>query len=164
MASFTLELGRRRRFPQQTKLHPFTTPRSPMLHSLVEPIASSLGARTDQLLFIIVLLGNVPLSSVIPRLEEPWKHVYSLVLSWFILWPVLGLRWGYVQLLGQALVSFGVCKVASQAYARQQITWPWPWLVFFVSMGHLLTIHIVRYVSNASPDEVCVCAPSSGNS
>lgn len=127
-----------------------------MFESVLAPVAASLGARTDQIQFIGLLLVNVPLSSIIPQLEEPWKHLYSIALSWFFLWPVLGLKWGYIQLLGQALVSFGVSKVASRAYARQQITWPWPWLVFATAMGHLLVIHVARYVSNASPDEVCL--------
>lgn len=125
-----------------------------MIGGLLKPLSDTLGAREDQLLLIVLLIINVPLCSIIPYLPGQSKHLFSIVLSWVFLWPLLELRWGYIQLVGQALVSFGLSKLGSRLYARGTITFPWPWIVFFAAMGHLLGIHVHRHMSNMSGQEV----------
>lgn len=109
-----------------------------MLESVFQPIADAAGAPIDYIKLFICLLSAFPLAAVFPYLPSPAaKHLYSLIISFIFLVPILNLYGGFLQLLGSALATYFICmfKVGGKNMG---------WLVFALQMGHLTYNHAVR--------------------
>ncbi|GAA6038523.1 hypothetical protein JCM8097_004611 [Rhodosporidiobolus ruineniae] len=113
-----------------------------LLDGVAETLADSLGASVDQIKTILILVGSVPLSLVFPYLPPSTRssvvHLYSILPSILFLCFILDLRWGFLELVGDAVATWVICKVGvAQKWGRAM-----PWAVFTVVMGHLAYNHI----------------------
>ncbi|GAC96833.1 endoplasmic reticulum protein [Pseudozyma hubeiensis SY62] len=109
-----------------------------MLDAVFQPIADAAGAPVDYIKLFTCLLAAFPLASVFPHLPSPAsKHLYSLLVSFTFLVPILNLYSGFLQLLGSALLTYAICtfKLGGKNMG---------WLVFALQMGHLTYNHAVR--------------------
>ncbi|SPO22271.1 related to ALE1 - broad-specificity lysophospholipid acyltransferase [Ustilago trichophora] len=109
-----------------------------MLESIFQPVADAAGAPIDYIKLFSCLLLAFPLAAVFPCLPSPTaKHLYSLLVSFIFLVPVLNLYSGFLQLVGSALLTYYICmfNVGGKNMG---------WLVFALQMGHLTYNHAVR--------------------
>ena len=109
-----------------------------MLESIFQPVADAAGAPIDYIKLFSCLLAAFPLAAVFPYLPSATaKHLYSLVVSFIFLVPILNLYSGFLQLVGSALLTYYICyfKVGGKNMG---------WLVFALQMGHLTYNHAVR--------------------
>ncbi|EJF62867.1 MBOAT-domain-containing protein [Dichomitus squalens] len=124
------------------------------MDALFEPIAEATGGSIDQIKLIACLLFSYPLGSVyirIPSSHPELKHIFSILVTFFYLIPVLGLWGGAIQLLVSVLATY---------YMAQRIERPsMPWLVFIFTMGHLTINHIIRTYIEAGYDTMEISGP-----
>ncbi|OCF33053.1 lysophospholipid acyltransferase [Kwoniella heveanensis CBS 569] len=107
------------------------------------------GAPPDQLKLIFSLLMSYPLGSLFVRLppSKPYiAHIFSIVVSTFVLWPLLGLGTGLLHLL---LSITGTYVIASTQRGKNM-----PWIAFAFVMGHLLFNHLRRSILGTSADTI----------
>ncbi|WVR06969.1 hypothetical protein IAU60_004005 [Kwoniella sp. DSM 27419] len=97
------------------------------------------GAPPDQLKLIFSLLVSYPLGSLYVRLppsKPHLAHIFSIVVSTFIVVPLLGMGTGMLHLLFSIA---GTYLIASADRSKSM-----PWKAFVFVMGHLLFNHIKR--------------------
>ncbi|WVQ99616.1 hypothetical protein IAU59_006753 [Kwoniella sp. CBS 9459] len=100
---------------------------------LFERASALAGAPPDQLKLIFSLLMSYPLGSLFVRLppSKPYvAHLFSIVVSTFVIWPLLGLGGGLLHLLFSIA---GTYVIASTQKSKNM-----PWIAFTFVMGHLL--------------------------
>ncbi|WVF71254.1 hypothetical protein IAT40_006056 [Kwoniella sp. CBS 6097] len=107
------------------------------------------GAPPDQLKLIFSLLISYPLGSLFVRLppSKPYiAHIFSIVVSTFVIWPLLGLGGGLLHLLFSIA---GTYVIASTQRGKNM-----PWIAFAFVMGHLLFNHLKRSIIGTSADTI----------
>ncbi|OSC98692.1 MBOAT-domain-containing protein [Trametes coccinea BRFM310] len=125
-----------------------------MLDPFFEPLADATGASVDQIKLIFCLLFSYPLGSVyirIPTAHPEFKHIFSIVITFFYLVPVLNLYVGAIQLL--------VSVVGTYYLVERVQTSRMPWLVFLFTMGHLTINHIIRTFAEAGYETFEISGP-----
>ncbi|KAH8088169.1 MBOAT, membrane-bound O-acyltransferase family-domain-containing protein, partial [Filobasidium floriforme] len=115
-----------------------------------------IGAPPDHLKLIFILVSSYPLAHIFTRLPPTaphLKHLFSIVLTSFYLVGMFRMKWGYIQLVADAVAVWGIVvgKVGVRRDGRGE-GWM-PWLVFVLIMGHLTVNHAYRAFTNI-PDSV----------
>jgi lysophospholipid acyltransferase len=84
----------------------------------------------NQLIFI--LLTSYPLAHIfirIPNSQKTLKHLFSIGLTSFYLIGLFRMKWGFVQLVADAMITWGL--VVAQVGVKDGKGQGWmPWLVF----------------------------------
>ncbi|KAL7421613.1 Lysophospholipid acyltransferase [Cryptotrichosporon argae] len=104
-----------------------------------EHVSGWVGAPPDQLKLIFSFLISYPLGSLfvrIPASRPNLSHLFSIIVSTFVIWPLLGLGGGLVHLLFSIA---GTYAIVASSKSRNM-----PWIVFTFVMGHLLVNHVKR--------------------
>ncbi|KZV75106.1 MBOAT-domain-containing protein [Peniophora sp. CONT] len=123
------------------------------MDALFQPAADALGAPVEQLKLIFCLLVSYPLGSVFVRIPgRTLKHVFTLVIAGTYLIPLLNLRTGTLELLGDVLVTYFLARGMKN---RKNM----PWIVFWVNMAHLTYNHVMRVVMHKEnePFDITAC-------
>ncbi|KAI0773970.1 MBOAT-domain-containing protein [Fomes fomentarius] len=124
------------------------------MDAFFQPIADATGGSVDQIKLISCLLFSYPLGSLyirIPSSHPELKHIFSVLVSFFYLVPVVRLWGGALQLLGSVLATYYIAK---RIQTRNM-----PWLVFLVTMAHLTVNHIARTLGSAGYETIEISGP-----
>ncbi|KAF5393923.1 hypothetical protein D9757_000377 [Collybiopsis confluens] len=125
------------------------------MDALFVPLAGVVGASVDQVKLISCLLVAYPLGSIfvrIPSSKPHLKHLFNIAVSLFYFLPMLGMYTGFLQLLGDILVTYFVAKSSGKA------KWM-PWFVFIFILGHLMFNHVIRVIYGLSYETIEVTGP-----
>ncbi|KAJ7229069.1 endoplasmic reticulum protein [Mycena pura] len=124
------------------------------MDGLFVPLAGLVGASVDQIKLITCLLVSYPLGSLfirIPSNRPELKHLFSTAITLLFFFPVLRLYSAFFQLLGGSLATY---------YLAQYVHGPtMPWLVFTVTMGHLIVNHVIRAIYSYGYETLEVTGP-----
>ncbi|KAI0751447.1 MBOAT-domain-containing protein [Daedaleopsis nitida] len=124
------------------------------MDAFFEPIADATGGSIDQIKLISCLLFSYPLGSLyirIPSSHPELKHIFSILVTFFYLVPVLWLWGGALQLLGSVIATY---YIALRVQTRNM-----PWLVFLFTMAHLTISHVVRTFYQAGYETIEISGP-----
>lgn len=105
----------------------------PLPRRLVIPRARSLARPSPGTQLIFILVSSYPLAHIFTRLPltaPHLKHLFSIVLTSFYLVGMFKMKWGYIQLVADAVAVWGIVvgKVGVRPDGRGE-GWM-PWLVF----------------------------------
>lgn len=120
----------------------------PHSHSLAQP---------DPLKVILLLLVALPLSLLLPKLQAPWVHVYSIAITTLFVGFIQHMPWGLAQLVGMSVATWALCRwgvglqAKSKGHEGRVNGLRWPWLVMVAAMGQL-TIKCVHALGSQSDD------------
>ena len=103
----------------------------------------SLTRQADPLKVILLLLVALPLSLVLPKLQAPWVHVYSIAITTLFVGFIQHRPWGLAQLVGMSVATWALCRWGVELQAKSKghegrvNGLRWPWLVMVAAMGQL---------------------------
>ncbi|KAF9076609.1 MBOAT, membrane-bound O-acyltransferase family-domain-containing protein [Rhodocollybia butyracea] len=125
------------------------------MDALFVPLAGAVGASVDQVKLISCLLVAYPLGSVFVRIpvgKPGLKHLFNIAVSLFFFFPMLGMYSGFLQLLGDILITYFTAKFSSKSKVM-------PWFIFVFILGHLMFNHIIRVIYSLSYETIEVTGP-----
>ncbi|KAJ3863661.1 endoplasmic reticulum protein [Lentinula novae-zelandiae] len=125
------------------------------MDALFVPLAGAVGASVDQVKLISCLLIAYPLGSVfvrIPSDKPTLRHLFNISVSLFYFFPMLGMYTGFLQLLGDILITYFAAKFSSTSKIM-------PWFIFLFILGHLMFNHIIRVIYDLSYETIEVTGP-----
>ncbi|KAH7876004.1 endoplasmic reticulum protein [Lentinula edodes] len=125
------------------------------MDALFVPLAGAVGASVDQVKLISCLLIAYPLGSVfvrIPADKPTLRHLFNISVSLFYFFPMLGMYTGFLQLLGDILITYFAAKFSSTSKVM-------PWFIFLFILGHLMFNHIIRVIYDLSYETIEVTGP-----